>query len=1623
MISAAEICYSKGFPLRKACAFLFLFFTVTLSFSQQPSYTWADGTDLEFINVRFSDLLNFEAKSDRLIIAIETNPAGEVYFLTYGNGIKHIDSNGNIEDFISGDRLTAPMDFSINSQGEFYVANNAPLERQIIVYSSTGVYLPGKTIGNGEYGIGPDRFKGPMSVAFDSEDNLYVADHYTGDNEEATDKSHVKIYYTDGNFVEFDNVEGAAINFPYRIAADNQGKIYLADLGSGNGRLQVIGIDKNSDPYMPYSEGIISSSNLGSPGDIVVDSNGYVHVADFGNDINLTAILGAADDPSQLVDAFDIIKNGIQQNKFDIDVFAPDRTYKFSITEEIDLAIDLALDSCDSFYVNNFILSGTKGTAWLFYADMNANLDFDLEIYKRSPSNDNVEPIAQCVGNFDLVLVDGSASISVPDINNGSSDNCGIANINLSQTTFTETGVYDIIMTVTDNAGNQDTCPVQITVTGGEEPTLDIACLENKEIQLIDDQPVTVFAEDLVNSDTSGLSFSPASFEFNCSDIGTQNISVNATDDETGATDSCVVAITVKDVAEPIISNCPDDRTIPLVEGETYVVPNFKSEATFSDNCYTGLSYSQVPAAGNEINESTPVTIRVTDDSGLFDECTFQITIERQQPPVAECNDFEIVLDENGNANLTAEQVYSGDNEDLQLDIDRDSFNCSNLGENSVQLTVTDPNTGLTDTCTSTITVIDSTAPVFTDCPASNTTISLNEGETYTVPDYSTQLNYVDNCDSELTYSQIPSPDTEISETTAVMITVTDDAGLESQCSFDIIIERVEEFSIQCVENYTAELGYNINTVEIPTADMIVGDTSGIEFDIEIQQFSCADIGEKSIIINATKTETGETASCTVDVNVVDKGRPLIVCPAEAQYREIASSGVFVLPEVVGLGGIADNCSPDEDLVIVQDPPAGTEFTEEGDYSIDVSATDPYGNEETCTVVYSLSRANSLSLNCPGDYEVFADENCQYFVPDFSDIVQVSPPGATIEQSIEPGSTTITNADPFITITATYEDQVESCDIYLLLKDEIDPSINCIADQTVTINEGETYTLPDYRSQLQVSDNCKNYQVVQDPAAGTEITQDTEVAFTVTDQAGNMDTCSFQLNLITEGALAIGCPPDKIVSHEACPYSVPDYTDEAEVVNGDGAEVTQNPSPGSVINGSEYEVTLRVEKNGEFAECSFLVTVVDDTAPEAICVENYEISLNEGETVTLAPSQIDDGSTDSCSAVNLSLDKTEFTSADEGANTVTLTVTDEAGNVSSCEATVQVTVTNIDVNQPPVAYDEEYTTEINTSLNVPASNGVLVNDTDPENDELTAVLDTDVENGTLQLNADGSFTYTPDTDFVGQDFFTYKANDGEYDSNTIFVSINVVDSSGEFGCTSQVVLGLGTEGEASLDIGLLYHGNAEGIVLSADQLLFDCDDIGENTVTLTYTGRLDGTCEIPVMVVDDAPPVLQLRDISIDLNLQGVATISFEDINNGSYDECDVDVTYTLSKMVFSCKDLGENIIQVTAEDESGNTATASAIVRVFAEKEICTDPLPGPEYIFIYPNPNSGSFKVATPGDVTIQRIEVFDKRGRFITARNYATTDTEYAMHLVPLQEAVYILKLVTNEGIYIKRMIFKR
>ncbi len=93
-------------------------------------------------------------------------------------------------------------------------------------------------------------------------------------------------------------------------------------------------------------------------------------------------------------------------------------------------------------------------------------------------------------------------------------------------------------------------------------------------------------------------------------------------------------------------------------------------------------------------------------------------------------------------------------------------------------------------------------------------------------------------------------------------------------------------------------------------------------------------------------------------------------------------------------------------------------------------------------------------------------------------------------------------------------------------------------------------------------------------------------------------------------------------------------------------------------------------------------------------------------------------------------------------------------------------------NSAPVAVADGYTTKGNRSLVVAAA-GVLGNDSDPDGDPLTANLVSGPTNGSLSLQSNGGFTYTPTGGFSGVDSFSYRANDGLVAGNTASVTITV----------------------------------------------------------------------------------------------------------------------------------------------------------------------------------------------------------------------------------------------------------
>ncbi|MBT8319892.1 MAG: hypothetical protein KJP01_07165, partial [Gramella sp.] len=124
--------------------------------------------------------------------------------------------------------------------------------------------------------------------------------------------------------------------------------------------------------------------------------------------------------------------------------------------------------------------------------------------------------------------------------------------------------------------------------------------------------------------------------------------------------------------------------------------------------------------------------------------------------------------------------------------------------------------------------------------------------------------------------------------------------------------------------------------------------------------------------------------------------------------------------------------------------------------------------------------------------------------------------------------------------------------------------------------------------------------------------------------------------------------------------------------------------------------------------------------------------------------------------------------------------------------------------------------------------------------------------------------------------------------------------------------------------------NCEIASLELDVMEFNCDNVGENTVTLMATDVNENVSSATaiVTVVDNIAAKVLARDITIELDEMGMATITIEDIDNGSNDACGIE-SLELDVTEFTCNNVGLNTVTLTANDVNGNVSSATATITV----------------------------------------------------------------------------------------------
>lgn len=159
--------------------------------------------------------------------------------------------------------------------------------------------------------------------------------------------------------------------------------------------------------------------------------------------------------------------------------------------------------------------------------------------------------------------------------------------------------------------------------------------------------------------------------------------------------------------------------------------------------------------------------------------------------------------------------------------------------------------------------------------------------------------------------------------------------------------------------------------------------------------------------------------------------------------------------------------------------------------------------------------------------------------------------------------------------------------------------------------------------------------------------------------------------------------------------------------------------------------------------------------------------------------------------------------------------------------------------------------------------------------------------------------------------------------------------------TQNINLSLDQNGQATLTPDIIDNGSFDEcseVVLFIDQAIFTCNDVGVNEVTLTVTDASGNvsSCVAEVTIEDKIQPICMTKDITINLDDQGMVTIHPLDIDGGFNDNCPLGLGLEVSQLSFTCTDLGVNILDVTIMDTNGNSTNCSVVVTVLDTGDYC---------------------------------------------------------------------------------------
>ncbi|MCR9099786.1 MAG: hypothetical protein NXI25_07520, partial [bacterium] len=1130
---------------------------------------------------------------------------------------------------------------------------------------------------------------------------------------------------------------------------------------------------------------------------------------------------------------------------------------------------------------------------------------------------DNIAPIASCQ-DLTLQLDTGGAVILTPaQLDAGSNDACGLFFEfgddlpSVIEFGCGEVGVQPVPLLVTDANGNTSTCVSSVTIEDNVAP---VALCQNVTVELDAQGSVMLSADQVDNgsNDACGLeSLSLDISNLDCSDVGVQSVTLTV-EDENGNTSTCTAEVTVEDNTAPI-AIC-QNLTVELnASGLAFISVDQIDNGSF-DPCPDGpvpggLAERGLNIASFDCGDIGPnnVLLTVEDFSGNMSACMAVVTVEDNTAPVALCQDVTVQLDAAGIGSLSATEVNAGSNDACsiaEVEIDQSEFDCTDVGASPIVLTVTD-NNGNSSTCTATVTVEDNVAP---QALCQDVTVALDGSGNATITAGQIDNGSNDACSiSQLTLDQTVFDCGDVGENT-VTLSVTDVNGNLSTCTATVTVEDNTTPDALC-EDLTVQLDAN-GSGSITPGQVFEGeiDPCGLaSLSLDRTTFDCGDVGTNTVTLTATDIN-GNTSTCTSTVTVVDNVAPQALCQDVTVQLDAAGSGSLSATQVND--GSNDACG----LSSIGLSQTSFDCGDVGSQSVTLTVTDLNGNSSNCTAMVTVEdnvAPEALCEDVTVQLDASGNGSLSTAQVDGGSSDGCSLSGLSLSQTSfgcgDVGSQTVT-----LTVT-DLNGNSSSCNSTVTVVDNIAPEALC-EDVTVQLDAFGNGALSAAQVNGGSNDACdiSSLSLSQTSFDCGDVGSQT-VTLTVTDLNGNTSTCTSTVTVEDNIAPEALCE-DVTVQLDASGNGA---LSAAQVDGGSG-----DPCSVSSLSLSQtsfgcgdvgiQSVTLTVtDLNGNSSTCTSTVTVEDNIAPEALC-EDVTVQLDAFGNGALSAAQVNGGSNDACDISSLSLSQTSFDCSDVGSQTVTLTVTDLNGNSSNCASTVTV-----EDNMAPEALCQDLTVQLSASGNA----------------SLTAAQ---VDNGssdacgiaTRSLNVN-SF----DCGDIGTQSVTLTVVDNNGNSSSCTATVTVADNVAPQALCQDRTVQLDDFGEGSLAAGQVNGGSSDacGIAtLNLSKTEFSCDDVGPQNVMLTATDNNgnSSTCTANITVVDNIAPVAQCQDLTIQLGMNGSASITVAHIENGSTDACGVS-GLVLDVTNFGIADVGDNTVTLTVTDANGNSNSCTAVVTV----------------------------------------------------------------------------------------------